>query len=192
MINFNPGQILKQYYYGFSERLLEIYDGKKKMVADPHHSYFPAAWIIDCLQQWQCPGSFYLYPLLIAMKGPLTTMKKEKTLEAMLVIATGMMLIYFWKQERVFLYIAAATGIAGILIKPLAVFIAAGWYKAGELLGTVVSKVVLTLVFVFLLTPIALLYRIFNKDPLHLKKTDGPNWKIRGQTYSEKDLKNPW
>lgn len=110
----------------------------------------------------------------------------------MLVITTGMLVIYLITHRPVFLFIAAATGAVGILIKPLARWIAFLWYKASELLGNVVSKVVLALVFFLLLLPIALFYRLFHKDPLRLKKTEGSNWSLRGHDYTGDDLKNIW
>ncbi|MBN2275566.1 MAG: hypothetical protein JXR41_02980 [Bacteroidales bacterium] len=119
-------------------------------------------------------------------------MKKEKILEAVLVITTGMLVIYLVTHQPVFLYISVASGVVGILFKPLAKLMAALWYKTGELLGNVVSKIVLTLVFFLLLVPIAFLYRFFHKDPLHLKKTAGSNWSVREHNYCGDDLKNIW
>ncbi len=119
-------------------------------------------------------------------------MKKEKTLEAMLVITTGMLLIYLIKQQSVFLYLAIAFGLTGIFFRPLALIIATIWYKLGDWLGFIVSKIVLTLVFFFFLFPIALLYRLFNKDPLRLKKPRQSNWSVREHLYTENDLKNIW
>ncbi len=119
-------------------------------------------------------------------------MKKEKTLEAMLVITTGMLLIYLIRKQIVFLYISFAFGLTGIFIKPLASIIATGWYKLGDWLGFIVSKIVLTLVFFFFLFPVAILYRMFNKDPLRLKKPGKSNWSVRNHLYTENDLKNIW
>jgi hypothetical protein len=119
-------------------------------------------------------------------------MKKEKILEAILVITTGMLVIYLFTHRPVFLYIAVATGAVGILIKPLAGWIAFLWYKTGDLLGNVVSKAILTLVFFLLLVPIAFIYRLFHRDPLRLKKTDGSNWSVREHDYTGNDLKNIW
>ncbi len=119
-------------------------------------------------------------------------MKREKILEAMLVIATGMLVIYLITRRPVFLYISVAAGAAGILFKSLAGWIAFLWYKTGDLLGNIVSKIVLTLVFFLLLVPIAFFYRLFHKDPLRLKKTDGSNWTLRGHDYTGDDLKNIW
>jgi hypothetical protein len=119
-------------------------------------------------------------------------MKKEKAFEAILVISTGLLLFYFITHRQVFLYSSFIFGAIGVFVKPLATWIAIGWYKVGELLGMIVSKVILTVVFFFLLVPIALLYRLFNKDPLRLKKQDKSNWSIREHVYSGNDLKNTW
>jgi len=119
-------------------------------------------------------------------------MKKEKILEAILVITTGMLVIFLITHRQVFLFIAVTTGAVGIVIKPLAGWIAALWYKTGEVLGNVVSKVILTVVFFLLLVPIALFYRLFHKDPLRLKNTGGSNWSVRDHDYTGDDLKNSW
>ncbi|MBN1416892.1 MAG: hypothetical protein JW973_17475 [Bacteroidales bacterium] len=119
-------------------------------------------------------------------------MKKEKALEAILVITTGMLVVYLLTHKPVFLYVSLASGVAGIFIKPLAGLIAALWYRAGDVLGTVVSKIILAVVFFIFLVPIAFLYRLFHRDPLRLKKIEGSNWSIRGHEYSGNDLKNIW
>lgn len=119
-------------------------------------------------------------------------MKKEKTLEAFLVIATGFLLLFFLYKKEWMLYTAFGAGITGIFIKPLASLIAKGWYKLGELLGFVVSKIVLSLLFYILLVPISLLYNLFNKDTLALKKQNKSLWHTRDHEYLPSDLKNIW
>ena len=110
----------------------------------------------------------------------------------MLVITTGMLVIYLITHRPVFLYIAVAAGAVGIIIKPLAGWIASLWYKSGEVLGNVVSKIILTAVFFLMLVPIALFYRLFHKDPLRLKNTGDSNWSVRDHDYTGNDLKNIW
>ena len=119
-------------------------------------------------------------------------MKKEKQLEAIVVIVTGMILLYFVYKSLVFLYIGFGVGVSGIAVKPLAKLIATAWYKLGDLLGLVVSKVVLGLMFYVLLTPIAFFHNLFNKDILHLKRSTGSLWIKRDHNYQAKDLKNTW
>ena len=119
-------------------------------------------------------------------------MKREKALEAILVITTGMLVIYLLTHRPVFLYISLTSGAIGIIFKPLAGWIAILWFKAGDMLGAVVSRVILTVVFFILLVPISFLYRLFHKDPLHLRKTDQSGWSTRNHEYTGNDLKNIW
>lgn len=119
-------------------------------------------------------------------------MKKEKQLEAIVVIVTGMILLYFVYKSAVFLYIGFGVGVSAIAIKPLAKLIAMGWYKLGDLLGFVVSKVVLGVMFYLLLVPIALIHNVFNKDTLRLKRSKDSLWTTRNHSYTDKDLKNIW
>jgi len=120
------------------------------------------------------------------------TITKDKILEAILVITSGMLVIYLINHRPVFLYIAVGAGVAGIILRPLARWIAFVWYKAGDLLGALVSNVTLALVFFLLLVPVALLYRLFHRDPLRLRKSEGSNWADRGHEYTAGDLKNTW
>lgn len=119
-------------------------------------------------------------------------MKKEKTTEALLVIATGFLLLYFLKEKAWMLYIAFGAGVIGIFVKPLAKLIAKGWFKLGDLLGFVVSKFVLGVMFFILLVPIAFLYKLFNKDSLRLKNIPGTFWCERNHQYKANDLINIW
>ncbi len=119
-------------------------------------------------------------------------MKKEKTVEAILVIVVGFLLIFFLKDQKVFLYISFIIGLVGIFIKPLAVLIAKGWYKLGDILGFVVSKVVLALLFFLLVTPVALLHNLFNKDTLRLKKSDRSFWSDRNHLFVSNDFEKIW
>jgi len=119
-------------------------------------------------------------------------MKKDKTLEAMLVISTGFLVLYAIYKTEWMLYVAIGAGVIGIFINPLAVLVAKGWFKLGELLGFVVSKVVLTLLFYILLVPISLLHNLFNKDILALKRQNRSMWQSRDHKYVPNDLNNSW
>ncbi|MFA9391773.1 MAG: hypothetical protein ACERKD_18325 [Prolixibacteraceae bacterium] len=119
-------------------------------------------------------------------------MKKEKQLEALVVIVTGMILLYLVYHSSVFLYIGLGVGIAAIVIQPLAKLLALAWYKLGDLLGYVVSKVVLGVMFYLLLVPIAFLHNRFNKDTLNLKRKKDSLWSERKHQYTPDDLKNIW
>jgi hypothetical protein len=119
-------------------------------------------------------------------------MKKEKTLEALLVITTGFLLLFLIYGKQWMLYTSFGAGVSGIFIKPLASLLAKGWFKLGDLLGFVVSKVVLAIMFFIILVPVSFFYNIFNKDILQLKRTEKSLWKDRDHNYIPDDLKNSW
>jgi hypothetical protein len=119
-------------------------------------------------------------------------MKKEKTEEVLLVIATGFVLFFSINKKEWMLFVALGVGLIGIFIKPLAALIAKGWFKLGDLLGIVVSKVILAILFYILLVPISFLYNLFNKDTLALKRQNKSLWHHRDHEYTPSDLKNSW
>jgi hypothetical protein len=61
---FGAGKLI-QYEYGFSERLLELYEGKKEMVAYSYNNYLFTAWPSDRIQQRERTGPFHLHVVLI-------------------------------------------------------------------------------------------------------------------------------
>jgi hypothetical protein len=119
-------------------------------------------------------------------------MKQDKIYEALLVIVTGFLVLFFVFNNSVFLYVSVVVGGIGIFIKPLGKLIAKGWFLLGELMGFVVSKIILALLFYLFLTPIALLHNLFNKDILRIRKTPETLWHKRDYNYKEKDFKNIW
>jgi hypothetical protein len=119
-------------------------------------------------------------------------MDRVKALETSLVLTTGFLLIYLITKNDLFLYLAFAFGITGIFIKPLAKYIAIGWFKLADILNYFVSKIVLGTLFFVVLFPISLLYKISNKDKLRLRKSKKSNWIERNHSYSPSDLENIW
>jgi hypothetical protein len=119
-------------------------------------------------------------------------LKKDKILEAILVITTGFLVLFLFYGKDWMLWIAVGAGLSGIFVKPLAKLLAFSWFKLGEIMGFVVSKVVLALLFFFLFVPIAFLHNLFNPDTLKLKRTKGSLWSERNIAYSPENLKNSW
>jgi hypothetical protein len=118
--------------------------------------------------------------------------QKNKILETSLVLTTAFLVVYVLSSKVIFLYLALAMGIIGIFIPPLAKWIAIAWFKLADLLNYVVSKVVLGTLFLFLLFPIAAVYRILGKNKMQLNRMNKSNWVERNQTYIASDIENIW
>ena len=77
------------------------------------------------------------------------------------------------------------------LFKPLAIF----WFSMSQFMSAVVSKILLTMVFFLLLTPIGLLRRWGGKDRMGLKKWKRNNLSAfveRNHHFSAADLERPF
>jgi hypothetical protein len=63
------------------------------------------------------------------------------------------------------------------------------WLKVGLLMGRVISPIILSLIFLFLISPVALITRLFGRDELELRPKNlcfKSHWKIRPrEEYSE-------
>lgn len=125
-------------------------------------------------------------------------MEKSKINEALLVIMTALLVLYLigWIShgagKPVFLYLAGGVGISGIFLRPFGRIIALAWYKLAELLNWIMSRILLTIVYVLMLVPVAFLSRISKKDRLRLRRRNDSMWLQREHRYTGDDLDKLW
>ena len=82
---------------------------------------------------------------------------------------------------------------AGIFFSPFAELFSFLWLKLGHLLGAINSRIILTVVFFLFLTPLSVIYRLFGKNTLQLKrKKEGSYFVSRELKYGQKDLGKMW
>ncbi|MCB0795339.1 MAG: hypothetical protein KDB88_11435 [Flavobacteriales bacterium] len=118
---------------------------------------------------------------------------KGREKETMLAISTGMLVLYFIFDKPWMVVVAAVAGGIGLLFPMLAHVITKGWLKLAQALGWFNGRVLLSLVFFVVLTPIALLRRMGKSDSLVLRpRREGSLWTVRDHTYVPEDLKDPW
>ena len=78
---------------------------------------------------------------------------------------------------RIFSVIVSLAFLIITIIKPnLFTFLNKLWVKFGFLLGKIISPIIMGLVFFFVVTPIGILIRIFNKDVMGLKRGASSYW----------------
>jgi len=119
-------------------------------------------------------------------------MTKEKNLETMLTIAVGFIVLFFVFKKQELLYVSLAVGLTGMFSDYLSSKISWAWYKLAEVLGMIVPKIILSIVFYFLLFPIALLSRIGSKDPMKLKKGYSSYYSDRTTPFKKEDFEKTW
>lgn len=66
------------------------------------------------------------------------------------------------------------------------------WHGLGEVLGRIVTPIVLSILFFVVLTPIALVHRLFKRDPLKLHRQPGSLFNRMTKTFVREDLLRPF
>lgn len=115
--------------------------------------------------------------------------------KTVLTIVVGLIVFYFIFKSIYLLYGALAIGILSVFSSFVEEKISLFWLKLAEWLGFINSKVILTVVFFFILFPIAMLSRLLrgNKTLGLKKQQEGKSYyKERNHTYQAKDLENSW
>jgi hypothetical protein len=120
---------------------------------------------------------------------------RTKVLETMLVIVAGLLVLYLWLGNVWLLRIGLLAALIGAFSPWLSARIHTGWMLLAQGLGWLNGRVLLSLVFFLLLTPIAWLARLSGAATgflLRKKKAEESYYTERGHTYEPKDLENTW
>jgi Saxitoxin biosynthesis operon protein SxtJ len=119
-------------------------------------------------------------------------MKWQQKHTSLLVIAIGFGILYFIFRKY---WMLAPIGMVliGFLINSVGEFIHLSWIMIAKVLGFINSRVLLTITFFIILTPIALLMRLLGKGNF-LKSAAGKNslLVVRNHLYTKNDLLNPF
>lgn len=122
-------------------------------------------------------------------------MKRERTLETMLVITVGLLVLHLIFKKPWLLTAALVLGLVGVFSNFLSEKITLGWMKIAEVLGRINAAILLSLVFFLFVTPIAFIRRLLTKkDVLHLNDARKVSslYEERNHAYAAKDLENTW
>ena len=102
---------------------------------------------------------------------------------------------YFFLSESIITaYIFFSLAVAFLLITFInanaLLFLNKLWMRLGQLLGMIISPIILAIIFFALFTPYSLVMRLFGRDELRLKlKKKESHWKPREQLMSQTNFK---
>lgn len=116
-----------------------------------------------------------------------------KAKETVLVITVGFLVLYMVVHRQGFLYAAVGVGLAGVFSSWLSTRIDWLWTGLSRVLGKVSNTVLLTLVFVLVVTPVGLIRRWRGKD--RMRRSDRKattNFTDRDHVFTGKDMENTW
>ncbi len=116
-----------------------------------------------------------------------------KAKETVLVITVGCIMLHLVFKSRVFLYCALVIGLTGIFSSYLSEKIDWVWSKLSFVLGEISNRVLLTIIYLLVVTPVALIRRLWKKNSLtHFDRAASSNFSERDHQFSKKDLENTW
>jgi hypothetical protein len=162
--------------------------------ADYYHTFTPRA--PDGFNRRLCNRSLYLYPFLITAEFIMRkTITNEKALETTGILALACLIAGIVFQNEYLIYCAVGLLSIGLFLKSLSSRIARIWLAFAESAGAFNTKIILALVFFVLLTPIAMLYRLFHGDFMCLKRKNTHEtslWKAREVTFKPEHFRKLW
>ena len=123
------------------------------------------------------------------------TISKKQASDTGMAIVLVLLLIGLFSQNTIYYKIAIPVLIINMIVPMLFYPFAIIWLGFSHLLGTVVSKIILTIVYIVLVIPVGIFRRILGKDSLQLnefKKDTGSVMKVRNYNFSSKDIEKPY
>lgn len=123
--------------------------------------------------------------MVASQKQEKSTISKSQAVDTGMAMVLISLLVYLASGMQIFEYAAIALLLMNMIWPKIYIPVAKIWLGFSAVLGTFMAKVVMTLIFVTIVSPIAVLRRILGGDSLQLKK-----WKAgRGSVFTEKNHK---
>ena len=119
-------------------------------------------------------------------------MRWSKSKETILVLVLAVLVWYRVSRHPFLLWVARGLVLTGLFLPVLADGIHRVWMKLAEILGAVMSRVLLTVIFFVVFVPLGLISRLLGKNDLLVAPTGRSFFKVKEQLYTKEDLENPW
>ena len=109
-----------------------------------------------------------------------------------IILALAAFAIHFWFHVQYAEYVGVAFLVIALVFYSLARWITIGWLKFAELIGSINSRILLSVIFFIFLFPIAMLYRLMGKSSFRKNKltdSQASYFHQRNHTYEPNDFK---
>lgn len=124
-----------------------------------------------------------------------TRFTKKENIDSGLGLLVLLILLGLWQHSLIFYKISVGVALIA-MIQPLLIYpFTFLWLNISDLLGKIMSKLLLTIIFFVVLCPMAIIRHLRRKDSLLLnkfKKTQNSVFVERNHTFIKSDLINPF
>ena len=124
-----------------------------------------------------------------------TKMTKEQSKDSGMALVLILLVIGLITKHQLFVIIASAALLLDMIVPSVYYPFAVIWFGIANLLGTVTSKVLLTVIYFIIVLPVALLRKMLRKDTLLLKAFKKGNVTVmrrRDHEFQGSDLEKPF
>ncbi len=161
------------------------------MVAAAGHHCAAPSFDSDCLFRRISGRAFYLHLILNFEDLSMNDTEVQKTNA---VLAAALLIAFMIWSNKILLWLAILLLIGAATESRVNSFIARYWLKFSRIIGEINSSILLSLVFFIILTPVSILFRLFNKAAVaHFKCNDKNSYFTDSiQKYDKKYFLKQW
>ncbi len=117
----------------------------------------------------------------------------SNTALTVLTIVVGLTILNYFMQNDMLLLVIIAIGVLGVLSSWIRDSIHFIWMKLADLLGLIIPKLILSLIFYLIVTPLGMLSRIFSPNELLIKKNDRNSFFLPiNRKFDKSFFEKPW
>ena len=123
------------------------------------------------------------------------TITKDQSRDTGMAMVLLFLILFIARKREGFLFIAMALHVVNMTVPRVYRPVAVLWLGLSDLLGTVVSTILLSIVFFFVVTPIGIVRRLAGKDSLKLRAFKASQDSVmleRNHTFVAGDLERPY
>jgi uncharacterized membrane protein len=121
--------------------------------------------------------------------------EKKQLTDASLSLILLCLLFFLLSGTKPVIYIAVLVAILSMLHTSIIYPWAVVWYTGTELLGNLVSKILLAVIYFFVVLPVGFVRRLSGKDSMQLRdfgKSSKSVFRVREKQFVDKDLETPY
>ena len=122
-------------------------------------------------------------------------MTRDQSRDTGMAMALLSLILFFFLGRKEFVVGATVLHVLNMIVPDLYRPVAVVWFGLSHLLGLVMSKILLSVVFFLVVTPFAIARRMMGKDSLKLRAFKGSGESImvaRNHRFAADDLKRPY
>ncbi len=124
----------------------------------------------------------------MSTKGPANPERSFGISVGIVLIAIAALLVWRGRIGRAEIVggVGAVLLVFGLVYPPLLKWPSAAWWRFARLLGYINARVLLTVLFLLVLVPLAMVWRLTGKDPLFRRRAAWPGWSPYPARYRDK------